>query len=285
MDDVSTSAPSVPIDADLPCSACDYNLKGLSADANCPECGQPMARTLRFGLVHSDATWLRRQAAVVPWLAALCLPSFRGELMSYPIATYTGHVFNLTAVVVALFACWRLAAPDPASTVADEHGSIRRGLRLAALVLVVLNVVALPVFDRAPASDFKPTPRFVTFARPVVLAATDLLAMLLLARLAQRSGSSSLRAHARAVLCVFPVLPLGILLGYAGYLSGILQPYIDLTMALYRALDALGIVAQCVMLILLGRLHETLRTAATVSANAGAAAVPIDLRVLPDPTS
>jgi hypothetical protein len=271
MDNVLASASGLPIDADLPCSGCNYNLKGLTADANCPECGQPMSRTLRFGLVYSDPAWLRRQAAVVPWLAALCLPSFRGELMSYPIATYTGQVFNLAAVVVALFACWRLAAADPASTMVDEHGSIRRGLRLAALLLVVLNVAALPVFGRAPVANFARTPVFLNFARPVVLAATDLLAMLLLARLAHRSGSRSLRAHARAVLYIFPVMPLGILLAYAAYLTGVLEPYIDLTMALYRTLDALGTVALCAMLILLGRLHETLRAAAAVGATVASA--------------
>jgi hypothetical protein len=61
-------------------------------------------------------------------------------------------------------------------------------------------------------------------------------------------------------------MPLGILLGYAGYVTGVLQPYIDLELTMYRALDMVGTVAQCAMLILLGRLHETLRAAAATAA-------------------
>src|SRR4051812_40156282 len=52
MESVSPSpdpvAMSSVIDADLPCSICSYNLKGLAPDANCPECGQAIARTYQF---------------------------------------------------------------------------------------------------------------------------------------------------------------------------------------------------------------------------------------------
>lgn len=45
---------------DLPCLFCEYNLRTLSAEANCPECGNPVLETLRRAqLVTADPEWLR----------------------------------------------------------------------------------------------------------------------------------------------------------------------------------------------------------------------------------
>jgi uncharacterized repeat protein (TIGR04138 family) len=37
--------PQTPIDFDLPCRRCDYNLRTLAVTARCPECGFPALRT------------------------------------------------------------------------------------------------------------------------------------------------------------------------------------------------------------------------------------------------
>ena len=43
----STTADHVPaIDTDFACAACGYNLRGLSRESACPECGTPIARSL-----------------------------------------------------------------------------------------------------------------------------------------------------------------------------------------------------------------------------------------------
>ena len=273
MDDILTAAaaPSVPIDADLPCSACEYNLKGLSADANCPECGQAVARTLRFGLVHSDPAWLRRQAAAVPWLAALCVTNaVRSDFgyLNFPAAAYTGHALSIAASALALVGCWRLSVPDERATATDdEDGSIRRGLRLAATLLVLLTVAALPFFHRAPTSTYERPTGPLTFARPVALAITDFLALLLLARLAHRSKSRSLYAHARAVLYVFPFLPLGALLLYAPAIVDV-RAMVQFVFAIFQAFDFFAAATLFAMLILLGRMYEVLRAAAAAATSA-----------------
>jgi hypothetical protein len=259
------TAPAIPealspeIDADLPCSRCDYNLKGLPADdANCPECGQPIARTLRFGLIHSDPAWLRRQAAAVPWLAALCINRIsRPDFLypNFPVAAYIGHALNIMAAGLALFACWQLSTSDARSTEgADGDGSIRRGLRLAAVVLLGLNVAAFPLFHRAPTW-------LLSYAVPIAFAATQFLALLLLARLARRSGSRSLRTHARVLLYVFPTLPLAGMLLYSIPIFD-LREFAEVEMAIYQTLGFIGGVALLAMLILLGRMYEVLRAAA-----------------------
>ncbi len=45
---------------DQPCLFCDYNLRTLSAEANCPECGNPVSETLRIAqLGTTDPQWVR----------------------------------------------------------------------------------------------------------------------------------------------------------------------------------------------------------------------------------
>ncbi len=51
------------ITEDLACKHCGHNLRTLSTDAVCPECGTPIDYTLRgYYLKHSPSPWLRRVA-------------------------------------------------------------------------------------------------------------------------------------------------------------------------------------------------------------------------------
>ena len=88
----------------------------------------------------------------------------------------------------------------------------------------------------------------------------------MLLRLARRSGSPWLRAHARVVLYAFPILSLRVLLFYW---SGAIDAWVaaDYVLAFYQALDFVAAAGVFALLVLLGRMYETLRTAA-VSADA-----------------
>jgi hypothetical protein len=271
MDNVLASAPSLPIDADLPCSGCNYNLKGLPTDANCPECGQPIAQTLGFGLIHRDPAWLRQQAAVVPWLAALCVNRVIHPELYYPnhlAVVYIGYGINIAVAGLALVACWKLSIPEPQSTApADEGGSIRRGVRLAAVVVLALNVAGLPLFHHGSRSLYERPFGPLSYALPLAFAVTQFLVLLLLSQLARRSGSRSLDIHARLTLYVFPSLSVAAVIFY-GIPIFDLSALPEVAMIVNQTLSVVGVAALFAMLLLLGRMHEVLRTAASAGSAA-----------------
>ena len=68
------------IDADLSCSGCGYNLRTQKPDANCPECGEQIAKTL----THNNAVLMP-----VFWLGQV----FRGSIclaLSWPLLLACG---------------------------------------------------------------------------------------------------------------------------------------------------------------------------------------------------
>jgi hypothetical protein len=250
--------PPPPIDHDLPCAICDYNLKGLAPDANCPECGPPVARTFTAELAQSDPAWLRFQARSMVLLVAFVLVNhvpYVGRLGGTAVWT----ALSIVATLVAAWGCWRLATPEPASPPDHGHAFRQRALRLAAVVLA-LFIVGMHV--RAllhPALVVS-----VALGAVVCLVAATALVGLFLRDLARRSRDRSLLLHARIVLWAFPLTQVGELLGQ--FLVGLFargeDPPGDWVYLIPGALNyAVGLAAYAAVL-LLGRTHEVLRAAA-----------------------
>jgi hypothetical protein len=266
--------PPPTIDHDLPCALCDYNLKGLSPDANCPECGQPISRTFTYDLTWADPAWLRRQAKALPLLGALVLltfqtPDFISAGFYRPVATFVAHGLYGIAALAAAWACFRLAAPDPAFP-ADPDGTYRRGLQLSTLLLLALTLLNLPPFRRFDVLPTRLTLGAAAFVRILVLAATELLALLLVARLARRSKDPSLQRWAGRLRYAFPAIPLVQNVAYVVDVRPIAEAYYVFTLVLYWASPAVAYAT----LVLLGRLTETLRLAATAAESRGAQSPP-----------
>lgn len=98
------------IAADCSCVACGYNLRGLSRDGRCPECGQPVVLSLRPDLlIYSDIRWRRRLvlgARLVAWAMPLLI-----ALQSLVIYHSLRNVISRA---------WpRLAIPEPWQTLAN----------------------------------------------------------------------------------------------------------------------------------------------------------------------
>lgn len=72
--DQRSSGETGEISIDLNCIGCGYNLRGLSADGRCPECGEPVETTLRRSASPKQLAQLRDAAQALGWFLVLITP-------------------------------------------------------------------------------------------------------------------------------------------------------------------------------------------------------------------
>jgi len=138
---------------DTPCRKCGYNLRGLSSDGCCPECGTPVGLSLREPLLrYCDPQWvasLARGVNLILWgfvlsfAVAFVLGFLAGSLGLKP-SVWTASVAWIGALV-GLYGTWLLTCPDPSGIGEDQYGTIRRITRFAVVVGLIggtLNIIA-----------------------------------------------------------------------------------------------------------------------------------------------
>ena len=245
----------VPSPAELRCSRCGYNLKGLDHSSNCPECGEAIRQTLTFGLLHADRVWLRRQARTMLLLIALPMLDYQTP-NEWPYANYyVGVSVRVLLTAIATWGCWRLTRPDPLRPHTEREGMIARGLRVAAVV----HALGLIVFFRSPAYSILSSQLWtlIFYAWAGALLFMAWLAMLLVLAVARRGGSPSLVTHARVIVWGLPLAKLSL----------VAFPMLALVMRYESVLGVLTVCSWAVSVValltatLLGRLHELLARA------------------------
>lgn len=139
------------INHDLLCVHCRYNLRGLTSDGDCPECGHPLADSLRGDrLCFADRRWLRRMA----WGARL---TFFGVLLSmFRVQIRVENLLDAllwtvllipAAVLVAGFVL--VTSSDPRRAVAEPMLAPRRRARWLGAAVLLLAVASEFVVNRA----------------------------------------------------------------------------------------------------------------------------------------
>jgi hypothetical protein len=133
---------SEPIGTDTPCRRCGYNLRGLLADGQCPECGTLVRLSLRKDLLeHSDPAWLdslRRGVGWMLWYATgwvvfiVLLFFLHAQRMQIP-----------AGILTAMYAWGRylVTKPDPSGLGEAEYGTARRVVRFT----ILISIVGLPL--------------------------------------------------------------------------------------------------------------------------------------------
>ena len=142
-----------------PCLACGYELVGIPADQNCPECGMPASITLEHKTrltPHLHRTIRRSARAAIYAIArvplallaaglSLLMSGQAGVVPSAPRGTLEGFLALATLATAA--SCWSLTTPIPAMEGARQGAFDAQRLRIAlrAALLAASVVIALGV--------------------------------------------------------------------------------------------------------------------------------------------
>lgn len=140
------------------CVKCGYSIEGLFANGHCPECGTPVAESLRGDLLqHAGKDYLRTILTGHAWvlngvlaiivvqvttLLGSIAAAMRGA--STPPREFTAIVSLLgLAVSVWIFLGYvKLTEPDPQFNGLERPDTARRLVRLGAIVTIVVGVIA-----------------------------------------------------------------------------------------------------------------------------------------------
>lgn len=107
------------ISADTPCQRCSYNLRGLSSEGRCPECGQAVGETLFFYTAEIRQAYTHYFAMVRSglWRACMAAVCVLTELLVLTRVRRDGELAAImlvpAAIVLTFSAAWRLSAEPP----------------------------------------------------------------------------------------------------------------------------------------------------------------------------
>jgi hypothetical protein len=144
---------SSPLTTDWPCAVCDYNLRGLSSAALCPECGSPVQQSLDFRyLGNSNPRWVRtiRHGTTAAAVVTTFTVSFTIFVLFAPLLSRGGgtrtwmliHWPSAPFTLANFAAMWAVARPEPGGVDPREKRSAR--LLLATLCISTLLNLAPP---------------------------------------------------------------------------------------------------------------------------------------------
>jgi len=235
------------------CRRCGYELKGLPMKGQCPECGLPVARSLRGNLLeYSDPTFVRRLAmgallvevailgfCAVPIGAILMVTIGKALSLSGTIEevlSAAGAVVSIAAAVVGLLGLFVLTARDPALAGTDESDRSRLITRWATVVCAAgwacASVIAmLPTVASIAPARFAMLLKLSTAAATIALWVQIIASLFYLRHLAVRIPHAGLREEitatktlaVTALVCIVATVGFGaMLLGCVGMLSGLI---------------------------------------------------------------
>ena len=151
--------PAPTLQADVPCVHCGYDLRTHAPDALCPECGAPVAHSLRGDLLSAaDPLWLARVCrghgclmlgGLLPFLYWIAVMIAEGGAAAGLVgAGFAAAWFDqgltatlLAGTVLVLVGTLGITTPDPRLALTEQPRALRRVTRATAAAAVVLVVV------------------------------------------------------------------------------------------------------------------------------------------------
>jgi hypothetical protein len=131
------------IDQDMTCIRCGYNLRGLSPDGVCPECGTAIGRSLHGDLLRfAPPDWVENLAAGMNWIVAAIIIGIAAGALSVVLSSAVGarglgELIAHALGIVSVIGYWKVTTPDPGRLEQEPPVNARNLVRLT----VVLNYV------------------------------------------------------------------------------------------------------------------------------------------------
>ncbi len=148
--------------AQISCRQCGYDVRGLSVDGVCPECGFLVERSLASDeLKNSSPEYLAslHRGVVIILTSIILMILFMfvaiGAVIAIAVSSRGGAVpawFNIANQVVnvvlslaIVYGWWLFSAPDPAFTGREDGSTARRVVRITLCIAVGLSFLSLAI--------------------------------------------------------------------------------------------------------------------------------------------
>jgi hypothetical protein len=146
------SQPPQVLNHDQPCRRCGYNLRGLSTNHRCPECGTPVGLSYHGEMLQfSDPTWLdtlhKGSRTFVYGVAVIffgvILTLIVGVATSPLTAQVLGGLTGLAGWILITLGWWFMTEPDPSGLGENQYGVARQIIRIALIVSVAQQLLEI----------------------------------------------------------------------------------------------------------------------------------------------
>lgn len=139
-------SPDGPVDGDVACAHCGYNLRGLTKDGKCPECFESVADSLRGDLLkYADAVWLERLrfgAALKLWnIGAGILLGVVSMVFLGPVPLILTEWLAAIAPAFGVWASFVITSQEPRISLEENPLTWRKTIRACAVAGLIGNLL------------------------------------------------------------------------------------------------------------------------------------------------
>ncbi len=209
----------VPISEDTPCVQCGYNLRGLTQDKACPECGTPIARSV-FGdqLRYADPQWLHKLrfgTSLKLWniLIGWVIVIGTAIIMAVGLSQTFVALLALVGAGIGLWATFLITTPEPSVLMREDPINLRKLVRACAVASVVWQLSSHT--ERIAAAEIRVVLTIVGGVLALAWVVQTFGELVYYRRFARRIPDAKLEKSTTVVLWGFPSAQTALLVGIA----------------------------------------------------------------------